>query len=281
MGKFSAFFARLPRRVASLRESLQLAIVLGPLLAFSFYLFTAQIISLISFIAIGICTLWVFFMSGVMVVGLNLQWRDSFLVQFHDELYKVKALRWDDFERLVAEVFRRRGYGVKHVSDGGPDAGIDLVLKRKDGERIAVQCKLRRYDRVDVADVRGFLGAMLSMEINQGYFVTNGGYTEDAEALSQDEKERLCLIDGERLLSLINNSRDEDEFAEASSLGYLLQKSRSLKPPPCPRCGADMRLVKPKRHQRFWGCPSWPICNGKRTLSDYDKEVLRNTGVMR
>lgn len=40
----------------------------------------------------------------------------------------VRSMSWQEFELLVGEAFRRKGYEVKENGGGGADGGIDLVL---------------------------------------------------------------------------------------------------------------------------------------------------------
>ena len=35
-------------------------------------------------------------------------------------------------------------------------------------------------------------------------------------------------------------------------------------PPPCPQCGASMRLVETPEWEPFWGCGQYPACRGHR-----------------
>ncbi|MFP3449609.1 restriction endonuclease, partial [Pseudomonas sp. SIMBA_067] len=49
-------------------------------------------------------------------------------------------MSWREFERLVGEAYRRLGYVVNVVGQGGADGGVDLVLIRP-REKILVQCK--------------------------------------------------------------------------------------------------------------------------------------------
>lgn len=51
----------------------------------------------------------------------------------------LNNMPWREFETLVGEGFRRRGYSVKETGGGGPDGGVDLVLS-KNGEKTLVQC---------------------------------------------------------------------------------------------------------------------------------------------
>src|SRR5271168_4658574 len=65
----------------------------------------------------------------------------------------IGSLSWQDFERLVGEGFRRRGFEVVEGGGAVPDGGIDLVLTRGN-ERFLVQCKQWRAQRVGVSVVR-------------------------------------------------------------------------------------------------------------------------------
>jgi restriction system protein len=51
----------------------------------------------------------------------------------------AKSLSWREFEMLVGEVFRGKGYSVQETAPGA-DGGVDLELQ-KDGELYLVQCK--------------------------------------------------------------------------------------------------------------------------------------------
>jgi restriction system protein len=70
----------------------------------------------------------------------------------------IKALSWREFEMLVGEIYRRRGYSVAET-ESGADGGIDLIA-RKDGEKFFVQCKHWQKHKVDVLTVREFLGVL-------------------------------------------------------------------------------------------------------------------------
>ena len=45
----------------------------------------------------------------------------------------LNDMGWQQFEALVGEAFRRKGYAVTETGGGGADGGIDLALK-KEGE---------------------------------------------------------------------------------------------------------------------------------------------------
>lgn len=73
----------------------------------------------------------------------------------------LHGLNWKQFERLVAQAFEQRGYGVTNLANGGADGGVDIELK-KDKERFLVQCKQWRATKVGVSVVRELFGVMVA-----------------------------------------------------------------------------------------------------------------------
>lgn len=71
----------------------------------------------------------------------------------------LDGMTWREFEWLVGEGFRLRGYRVVESGGGGPDGGVDLVLTQG-GEKFLVQCKQWRAFKVGVDVVRELYGVM-------------------------------------------------------------------------------------------------------------------------
>jgi restriction system protein len=101
------------------------------------------------------------------------------------------SLGWRDFERLVGEVFRHRGFAVTgfgaSVSDGG------VLGLAKDGERFLVQCKHWRKPQVDVTAIRELSGTIRAVGAYGGYVITAGRFTPEARELAKTC--RITLID--------------------------------------------------------------------------------------
>ncbi len=68
------------------------------------------------------------------------QLRDGELFSRQASTFNLSTISWKQFEQLVGEAYRRKGYQVSGNVREGPDGGIDLVLTR-DGEKTLVQCK--------------------------------------------------------------------------------------------------------------------------------------------
>ena len=47
----------------------------------------------------------------------------------------IDSMSWHEFEMLVGESFRCRGYRVEETGGGGPDGGVDLLLARVPRDR--------------------------------------------------------------------------------------------------------------------------------------------------
>lgn len=94
----------------------------------------------------------------------------------------LNEMSWKQFEALVGEAFRRKGYSVTETGGGGADGGIDLALK-KDGEISLVQCKQWRALKVGVTTVRELYGVMAANGASGGFVVTSGAFTDEAGRL--------------------------------------------------------------------------------------------------
>ncbi len=183
------------------------------------------------------------------------------LFGLNQDLDSVRALGWRDFERWVAEAFRRQGYDVQETADGA-DGGVDLVLLRR-GETSYVQCKQWRARKVDVRRVRELYGVMAAGSVSRGIVITAGRFTSAAEKEADDKP--IQLIGGGNLLRLLGNAPEGGpELGSATLAG-------GTPAPDCPRCGKPMVVRHARRGSTpgatFWGCPSYPACRGTREYS--------------
>jgi len=167
----------------------------------------------------------------------------------------IKNLTWREFEELVSEAFRRKGYFVLENPDKGPDGGVDLRL-RKNGQLFFVQCKHWKSKKVGVKIVRELFGVMTAKKVTHGIIVTFGEFTPDAKAFAKENA--IHLIAGNQLLKLISEVQKNPKIPEP-----MATTSDS---PICPKCGSAMKLRTAKKGkyagQKFWGCSNFPGCHG-------------------
>ncbi|GAB3394936.1 hypothetical protein GCM10027514_41660 [Azotobacter armeniacus] len=189
---------------------------------------------------------------GALVSTGRRMWRNRlFRKALNDPRAVANGMDWQQFERLVGEVFRRQGYAVEETGAAGPDGGVDLVL-RKGRKRFLVQCKQWRALKVGVKVVRELYGVVAAQGAAGGFVVTSGHFTEDARQFAASCK--LTLIDGETLGYWISGASSRS--APASS------------PRHCPVCRSPMVRRTFKRGSQagtqFWSCSNYPDCRGSR-----------------
>lgn len=198
----------------------------------------------------------------------------------------LQGMSWQQFELLVGEGFRRRGYVVKEIGGGGADGGVDLVLT-KAGEKTFVQCKQWKAFKVGVSTVRELYGVMAAHGVAGGFVVTSGRYTQEASAFANGRN--IQLIDGPALMNLLREARNKDgghpsasnlsvpqaaaspdRHTEATGMTKAMAPTVSAEPP-CPRCGKPMVQRVAKRGiavgKVFWGCSAYSEgCRGTREI---------------
>ena len=199
---------------------------------------------------------------GAVVSG----WRRAKLARLHasaaHSAQGLAAMSWQDFEVLVGEYFRREGFGVTDNGGGGPDGGVDVVL-RKGAQQYLVQCKHWRVLRVGVQPVRELYGVMAAHGAAGGFVVTSGDFTEDA----------VRFADG-LALTLVNGQALRRGLRAQVQVGAGAHSARPKQAPPdCPLCGARMVLRQARQGatagQQFWGCSRYAQkqCRGTRELA--------------
>ncbi len=173
----------------------------------------------------------------------------------------LNDMSWQQFEAVVGEAFRRKGYSVAEKGGGGADGGVDLVLK-KQGETFLVQCKQWRALKVGVNIVRELYGVMAARGATGGFVVTSGVFTDEARAFANGRN--IELVDCKALHALIAGVPVPVKFFR-DPLSVMTTGA-----PFCPECQSRMVKRKAKRGanagQVFWGCARYPDCKGTRPV---------------
>ena len=195
----------------------------------------------------------------------------------------IAKMDWREFELLVGEAFRQRGYTVVETGGGGADGGVDLELRRG-AEVTLVQCKHWKTYRVGLPVVREMLGAMTAKRASSGWVITSGRFTAEARVFAAEH--RVELVDGEALPELLDAAR-AGAWPRAGAR-MRPQEPRAAQTPPasapaaptkgghasaqsvpsCPVCAKPMRSRVAGKGasagQSFWGCSGFPACRGTR-----------------
>lgn len=199
----------------------------------------------------------VLFLLVAGTVSAVLSWRRARLLKKQTGLDSVRDLSWQEFEALVGEAFRRRGYRVLENPGDGADEGVDLRL-RKNGKKVYVQCKHWKKQKVGVKVVRELYGIVAAKNADQGIVVTYGDFTPEARAFARGKP--LLLIGGDKLGKLIREAQRSGKAGTEAPAGSKVEKVV------CPQCGSDMGLREAKQGKfagrTFWGCSRFPKCKG-------------------
>ena len=245
-------------------------------------------------IGIGLATAGQYLLPFASVLAAGVSWwkrrRRQELVTRVAEVREAGALdglSWQEFEMLVAESFRLRGYRVLETGGGGADGGVDLVLTRPGtgpGEKLLVQCKQWRALKVGVEVVRELYGVMVARGAAGGFVVTSGRFTPDAKAFAAGRE--VTLVEGPELTRWIREAREALEArrgrtpragapVKVNEPVSVASPAHAQKPttddsavPDCPVCGKAMTRRVARRGANaggvFWGCTGFPACRGVR-----------------
>lgn len=194
----------------------------------------------------------------------------------------IAQMSWREFEVLVGEHFRRLGFSVTETGGGGPDGGVDVLL-RKGSDRYLVQCKHWRTRRVGVEPVRELYGLMAAQRMAGGFVVTSGDFTDEARAFANGRE--LQLVNGKALqrgiqkqaVSSPASPRQAAVSTPRTVAAAPLLVSAEVPAPDCPKCGSAMvfRVARkgPNAGHPFWGCSQFvqTKCNGTRIVHETEK----------
>ena len=149
---------------------------------------------------------WLVLVFGVVAAGLSF-WRSgqrATLGAAQNLQQSVQALTWKQFEQVVDEAYRRRGYQVTTTGQGGYDGGVDRLLV-KDGETTFVQCKHWRSRYVAVSEVRELERLVAQHRADAGKMICSGVFSTDCYRFAVGKP--LELLDGEALYRLVAEVR--------------------------------------------------------------------------
>lgn len=124
------------------------------------------------------------------------------------------------FERVVLILLEKMGYGNFLETAKTGDGGIDgIVNQDKLGlDKIYIQAKRYRDNKVREKDIRNFIGAM-SGDTNKGVFVTTSFFDKGAEQKAREAHHTIILVDGKTLVDLMHHY----------DVGVQLKQSYSVK----------------------------------------------------
>ena len=133
-------------------------------------------------------------------------------VALKDELLeKVLEASPAFFEKLIVKLLVSMGYGGssseagRHIGKSG-DGGIDGVIDEDKLGLDIIYIQAKRYameNTVGRPEIQKFAGSLIGMGANKGVFVTTSSFSGHAHQYANNVPQRIILIDGEKLTSLM------------------------------------------------------------------------------
>ena len=128
-----------------------------------------------------------------------------------DELLQnIKKKDPNFFEELVVELLLAMGYGGSQKEAGeaigkSHDGGIDGIIKEDKLGLDIIYLQAKRYDSGTIGSpqIRNFIGALTERHAQKGIFITTTSYTTGAKECVKNIPQKIILIDGDKLLSLM------------------------------------------------------------------------------
>lgn len=102
------------------------------------------------------------------------------------------------FEHAVAELARDDDTMHATVVGGSGDGGADVLVKRKDGSNVLIQCKrYKKGNNVPSRDIRDANGAYWDLHgCHRAVIVTTADFTKDAKATNARLRQQVRLVNG-------------------------------------------------------------------------------------
>jgi restriction system protein len=113
------------------------------------------------------------------------------------------------FERLVVELLVAMGYGgsiegAGEVVGKSGDGGIDGIIKQDKLGLDAIYIQAKRWqNNVGSPEIMQFSGGLTKRHATRGVVITPSGFSKDAREYVKSLPQRIILIDGQQLSSLM------------------------------------------------------------------------------
>jgi len=122
-----------------------------------------------------------------------------------DLLDRLKEMDPYYFEKAILILLNKMGYGEFTETPKSGDGGIDGVINQDQLglEKIYIQAKRYKDNKVTEKDIRNFIGAM-SGDTSKGVFVTTSTFNDSAVKKAREAHHTIILIDGNKIVDLMH-----------------------------------------------------------------------------
>lgn len=124
-------------------------------------------------------------------------------------------MRPEEFEDLVAEIFRRDGYEVK-VTPRTRDGGKDIIASfNKNGIPYLLYIECKRYTekhKVGVEIVQRIFGTQTADRVGKSVVVTSSTFSRDARRFAEEQNHMIDLLDYDDLIRMIEGQNGHRRY---------------------------------------------------------------------
>ncbi|VEE08136.1 EcoKMrr [Neisseria animalis] len=132
---------------------------------------------------------------------------ESWKLQLKQALLNMKPGKFEMFCRALVKkmgVDIDETKGISATRDGGIDGYGYIVSDDFRTSRVAIQAKRwQDKQRIGTPEIDKFTGAMVNNNAEFGIFITTASFSRDAEKYAREGKYPITLIDGDRIIELV------------------------------------------------------------------------------
>ncbi len=119
-------------------------------------------------------------------------------------LEKIKEGSPYFFEKLMADMLEKMGYGIGLATQKSHDGGIDGIVTADKLGLSEIYIQTKRYSgSVPISHIKEFIGTIQTTKTKTGVFITSGNLPETAHQFILQSGLNIQLIDGEKLADLM------------------------------------------------------------------------------
>ncbi|MGQ9461326.1 MAG: restriction endonuclease [Candidatus Bathyarchaeaceae archaeon] len=134
-----------------------------------------------------------------------------------------------EFERFIAHLFERLGFGKAEEILKTGDAGRDIVIRAPDGELIIVECKHHPGGTIGRPVVQKLHSAVITAQAKKGFLVVTGRFSHAATTYAKGLEPPIELVDSRILYDMAKRAHIRLlKKGEETIVYYILPPSQEL-----------------------------------------------------
>jgi restriction system protein len=118
------------------------------------------------------------------------------------EVVKLDDMDGFEFQRFIAHLYERLGYGKTQEIHETQDAGRDIIIREPNGGLIVIECKHHSKGTIGRPVVQKLHSAVINAKAKKGFVVTTGRFSQAAIKYAQGLGSLVDLVDARILYDM-------------------------------------------------------------------------------